>query len=102
MITEIKGLESLTNLRNLFLNSNKIEEIKGLETLTRLQTLYLDHNQIKDIKALAHLKNLQKLHLFGNPITDEDLADLMDEDAEFDAQKIVRYCKGKTNEVKII
>jgi len=69
-ITEIKGLASLLNLQVLNLNSNQITEIKGLSTLANLQYLYLNDNQITEIKGLASLLNLQVLNLNNNQITE--------------------------------
>lgn len=39
-----------TNLKELNLNSSRIEEIGGLENLTNLGRLYLSNNPIKQIK----------------------------------------------------
>jgi len=69
-ITEIEGLESLTNLRKLYLNGNRITEIKDLGALTNLQELNLSFNEIREIKGLDSLKNLRKLKLTGNFITE--------------------------------
>ncbi len=94
----VKGKKYYINKGTLDLRDKgiiDIVEIKGLKYVKNLKKLDLSQNLIKEIKKLEHLTNLQKLHLFGNPITDEALADLMDEDAEFDAQKVVRYCQGK-------
>ncbi len=68
-ISEIIGLEFLTDLRVLKLNNNKIKEIKGLETLINLEELYLAENQISEIKGLKNLKSLEVLHLYDNEIT---------------------------------
>jgi len=35
-ISDVKGLDSLSNLKELFLDGNKITEIKGLESLSKL------------------------------------------------------------------
>ncbi|MFX1364410.1 MAG: leucine-rich repeat domain-containing protein [Promethearchaeota archaeon] len=40
-ISEIKGLDSLTNLKILRIYANRIEEIKGLENLKSLEILEL-------------------------------------------------------------
>jgi len=67
-ITEIKGLGSLKYLKILDLRHNKISEIKGLENLELLQELYLDGNNITEIKGLENLFNLKVLSLSNNPI----------------------------------
>lgn len=70
LITDIHGLESLTSLERLSLRNNNIKEIKGLEKLTRLRQLYLENNQIAEIKGLKNLTNLETLHLNNNQITE--------------------------------
>src|SRR6476469_1904205 len=67
-ISDIKPLESLTNLKDLGLNNNQISDIKPLESLTNLTVLNLDSNQIRDIKPLQSLTKLTRLHIRGNPI----------------------------------
>jgi len=67
-ISDIKPLESLTDLSLLSLQNNQISDIKPLESLTDLTLLYLDNNQISDIKPLESLTNLTFLFLNGNPI----------------------------------
>ncbi|MEG4043350.1 leucine-rich repeat domain-containing protein [Microcoleus sp. Pol17_C1] len=69
-ISDIKPLESLTNLRMLNLNKNQISDIKPLESLTKLHYLCLDNNQIRDIQPLQSLNNLMQLKLYNNQISD--------------------------------
>ena len=65
-ITEIKGLEALTELQVLNLSRNQISEIKGLDTLTNLVELNLSSNIIAEIRGLTNLINLRKLDLREN------------------------------------
>ncbi|MHA1798904.1 MAG: leucine-rich repeat domain-containing protein [Candidatus Helarchaeota archaeon] len=51
-ISEIQGLEQLTDLKGLYLYGNQIAEIKGLEPLTQLSTLNLNSNQLTKISGL--------------------------------------------------
>ena len=69
-ITEIKGLENLTNLQRLNLRSNNITEIKGLENLKNLVHLDLCFNQISEIKGLENLNKLILLNLENNQISE--------------------------------
>lgn len=65
-ITEIKGLEELTELQALDLSGNQISEINGLDTLINLVELDLSSNRINEIRGLANLTNLRKLNLRNN------------------------------------
>ena len=67
-ISEIKGLETCTNLEDFYLRESQISEIKGLKTLTNLTTLSLAKNQISEIKGLEALINLTNLYLYDNKI----------------------------------
>ncbi len=67
-IMQIEGLEPLVNLKELHLNGNKIGQISGLGTLVNLHELDLGNNQITKIEGLERLVHLQKLFLNGNKI----------------------------------
>ena len=69
-ISDIKPLESLTNLTGLYLSSQKISDIEPLASLTNLEGLWLNQNQISDIKPLASLTNLTSLNLSYNQLRD--------------------------------
>jgi hypothetical protein len=71
-IKELKGLENCQSLKlqSLYLSGNQIDEIKGLKLLTSLESLDLRSNRIKEIKDLDSLINLQELYLSGNQITE--------------------------------
>ena len=69
-IRVIKGLESLTKLKKLYLFLNPIDEVKGLDQLTNLRVLSLGHCRIMEIKGLDKLTNLEELNLFNNQISE--------------------------------
>ena len=80
-IKSLSGLETATNLQELFLDSNEISDITPLAYLTQLQELSLDSNEISDITPLAYrilriidgletATNLQALFLNSNKISD--------------------------------
>ncbi|MFX1443243.1 MAG: leucine-rich repeat domain-containing protein [Promethearchaeota archaeon] len=69
-ISEINNLENLANLKKLNLSGNYITEIKGLDSLKQLNHLYLQNNNIAEIKGLNNLKNLHFLNLENNNITE--------------------------------
>ena len=59
-LTEVKGLDKLTQLTYLDLSDNKLTSVKGLEKLTQLKYLGLDRNQLTDVKGLEKLTHLDK------------------------------------------
>ena len=69
-IEKIEGLEKLIQLQELWLSTNRITEINGLNTLIHLKSLFLYDNQISEINNLQELIQLQSLHLSGNNITE--------------------------------
>ena len=69
-LTDVKGLEKLTQLKKLFLSNNQLTEVpKGLEKLTQLTDLWLTHNQLTDVKGLEKLTQLKGLDLNTNQLT---------------------------------
>lgn len=68
-ISEIKRLEKLVNLEELYLGGNEITEIKNLDNLVNLRRLRLGGNHITEIKGLKSLINLISLRLSGNKIS---------------------------------
>ena len=76
-LTDVKDLEKLTQLRELDLDFNKLTDVKGLEKLTQLRELDLDFNKLTDVKGLEKLKQLTELWLVGNPdLTKAQIAEL--------------------------
>jgi Leucine-rich repeat (LRR) protein len=73
VVTEVKNtdfLSSLKELKELYLENNKITDISSLSSLTQLQTLYFNYNRITDISSLSSLTKLENLDLAINQITD--------------------------------
>jgi hypothetical protein len=69
-IIDIDPLAGLVNLVTLFLGNNQINDISSLVGLTKLSELDLPLNQITDINPLAGHTNLLELNLFSNEIQD--------------------------------
>ena len=70
-ITDVSGIEKLTNLQTLFLSDNKITDIGPLSGLTKLTELYLgggecDVNNVTDLSPLSGLSALTVLDLSSN------------------------------------
>jgi len=69
-LTDVKGLENLTQLTWVELTSNQLTDVKGLEKLTQLEELRASYNEIDNLAPLSHLPSLRRLGLGGNKITD--------------------------------
>ncbi|MBU3199107.1 leucine-rich repeat domain-containing protein [Clostridium estertheticum] len=71
-ISNLSGIQNLTNLTLLYLYNNKIENIDDLKGLTKLTVLDLYNNKIENINALKKLTNLTTLYLWNNKIDNID------------------------------
>ena len=66
-LTDVKGLEKLTQLKYLELADNKLTHVKGLEKLTQLTELYLRNNPDLTKAQIAELeKALPNRDIFSN------------------------------------
>ncbi|AEO70106.1 uncharacterized protein THITE_2121066 [Thermothielavioides terrestris NRRL 8126] len=68
LISHVRGLDDLVNLRSLDLSFNKIKHIKHISHLTNLTDLYLVANKISKIEGLSGLTKLRNLELGSNRI----------------------------------
>ena len=66
-LNSVKGLEKLTQLKELWLSDNQLTSVKSLEKLNQLTKLGLEKNQLTDVKGLEKLNQLTLLGLFFNP-----------------------------------
>ena len=67
-ITEIKNLDSLSNLKILSIQSNRIRSISGLSNLPQLEELYISHNALSTLSGLENSKALRVLDISNNAI----------------------------------
>lgn len=67
-ITEIKGLDTLVNLKILSIQSNRLRSITGLDNLVNLEELHISHNLLTDLSGLSKNKNLKVIDISANPI----------------------------------
>ena len=66
-IREIKGLESLSNLEELYIADNGLTNLNGLEN-NNLQTIEIANNKIDDISGLEHMSKLEEFWANSNQI----------------------------------
>ena len=92
VLTDVTGLEKLTQLTNLNLSFNKLTHVKGLEKLTQLTNLNLSYNILTDVKGLEKLTQLETLNLSWNPdLTKAQIAEV---------QKTLPKCRIFNNTTK--
>ena len=68
-ITDITGIEYLTNLESINLNSNNITDITPLSNLQHLNSLNIEINDCVDFSPLSNLSSLKELGLGGNDMS---------------------------------
>ena len=79
LLTDVTGLEKLTQLTALNLGGNQLTEVpKRLEKLTQLTRLYLHYNKLTELpEGLEKLTQLKSLRLDDNPaLTKAQIAEL--------------------------
>jgi internalin A len=69
-IKKLTGLQTATNLINLYLQYNDISEINSLAPLKKLSHLSLYDNNVADLSWLADVNQMQYLNLLFNNIHD--------------------------------
>ena len=68
-IRDLSPLAELRQLRFLNLDNNQIEEVSPLGSLKQLQILFLAHNAVQDLAAILALDSLHSVDLLGNPLS---------------------------------
>ncbi|MDP4146205.1 MAG: leucine-rich repeat domain-containing protein [Bacillota bacterium] len=68
-ITDLSGIENLTNLQTIDFAKNQISDISPLKNLKNLKDINLSYNKISDISALSGLISLQSINLSFNKIS---------------------------------
>ncbi|CAG8704681.1 2215_t:CDS:2, partial [Racocetra fulgida] len=69
-LTQIKGLEGLINLEEIYLSHNGINELGGFENNMKLRVIDISNNNIKHIENIAHLENLEEFWASNNHLSD--------------------------------
>ena len=55
LLTDVQGLEKLTQLKSLNLGANQLTDVQGLEKLTQLEELSLESNKLTNLRGLENL-----------------------------------------------
>ena len=71
-IQNIEVLSNHSNLKSLFLFNNNIRSLHGIEALTQLEQLYVQCNQLTSIKPIEQLTNLKELYISDNCVESLD------------------------------
>ena len=69
-ITNLKGINLLTNLKKVRFVDENIESTVPFNGMIKLETINLTGSNVKDFSGLRHLTNLTELRLGDNKITD--------------------------------
>mmetsp|Transcript_529 Transcript_529/g.742 ORF Transcript_529/g.742 Transcript_529/m.742 type:complete len:162 (+) Transcript_529:90-575(+) len=64
----MEGVQFCLSLEELWLGKNKIEAITGLEDLSRLRRLDVQSNRLCNIQGLTNAYNLEELYISNNAI----------------------------------
>lgn len=92
-ISDIEGLNTLSQLQILDLSHNQIKESENLDLLINLEELDLSFNNISQIKGLENLNQLKKLNISYNRVYEIDGLDTLIN---------LEYLNLKTNQVREI
>jgi protein phosphatase 1 regulatory subunit 7 len=104
-----QGLNTLTNLTILSIQSNRLTSITGLDTLTALEELHISHNALTEISGLQHNTNLRVIDISSNPIaklegleSQENLEELWASNCKFDSFEDVERQLASKEELKTV
>jgi len=68
-LTTISGLDSLLNLEELYISHNALATISGLDSNTKLRVLDISNNEIDHLTNLSHLTHLEELWASSNRLS---------------------------------
>ena len=93
-ITELNSLTGVIDLSN-----RNISDINGLQALTQVTDIYINNNNIENVDVLSNLSNLRRLDLSNNNISalntiPKNLTTLHIENNNIGSADILRKCKG--------
>jgi Leucine-rich repeat (LRR) protein len=64
-----QGLSTLTKLKTLSIQANRITSLEGLKELPQLEELYISDNLLTSLEPLSYAPNIRILDVQNNPIT---------------------------------
>ncbi|TDB64069.1 leucine-rich repeat domain-containing protein [Arundinibacter roseus] len=67
-IEELTTLRKLHNLRDVFVFNNRIRSLDGVESLEKLEKLYVQNNRIESLQPIENLLNISELHIYNNQL----------------------------------
>jgi len=67
-LTNLSGLQQLTNLETLVISHNALTNLVGIEHLSKLSSLFVNANKITDLSAVYYLPQLSKLYCNVNQL----------------------------------
>ena len=68
-LTDLKGIENLTNLTELYCHNSNLSNLKGIEKLSQLNSLFCSKNNLPDLKGIESLSLLTYLFCSNNDLT---------------------------------
>lgn len=71
-LTSITGLSSLKSLEELYISHNALTSLSGLESNTALRVLDISNNQISKLEGISHLTHLEELWASSNLLSNFD------------------------------
>lgn len=95
-VMDADELSGLVNLEELWLGKNKIEMIEGLETLTKLRRLDVQSNRLTTVENLtAQRETLEELYLSHNAITTEGASIATGLAQDFSQLSVLDLCRNR-------
>lgn len=68
-LASISGLSSLKDLEELYVSHNALTTLSGLESNIALRVLDISNNQVSKLENLSHLKQLEELWASSNQLS---------------------------------
>lgn len=72
-LTDLNFIKTLTNLKTVYINNNKLINAEGIKELSSITKLYMENCELDDINFLEKLTNISELNLNGNNISNIDV-----------------------------